>query len=169
MPSCPKELTKQKQASPGVVESSETLVYMLLNPDHWENGKLKKAAFSKSKLKEGDLSVCRADYCTADGAYEHAVKPQLERNPARQFVGALRALCADIRGIAVDDPPKQAICVIDDGLDSYPAHALLAYSDATKSEKFWLRNNQEAVRANLTLVFGINGGPLPLRDCFRQA
>lgn len=166
---CVAELTQQRAASPGVVKADEKLAYILLDPDQWKEGRLTNAAFSKTRLKAGDLSVARASYCSVEQVEEHVVKPQLDRDPGRKLVGAFLARCADIRDIKAQQPPARAICVVDDGSDELPGHALLGYSEATKAQGFWERNRREAIRANLTLAFGAEGGPLLLTQCFRRA
>jgi hypothetical protein len=161
---CPKECSQQQPHSPGVVLADEPIVYILLQPDHWAEGLLTAAAFAKSRLSSGTLSVCRAARCTADEANASIVQPQLQKDSRRVLVGALRARCSDIREIKVE--AQRAVCVIDDGLANFPAHAVLAYSEATKQEKFWERNQRSAVRAELARVFGLPPGPLSLQDCW---
>lgn len=162
---CPKEQIQQKRESPGQIGSDESIVYILLQPDHWQQGGLSAAAFSKSKLKAGDLSVCRGQYCTDKQAAEHIVAPQIAKNSRRTLVGAFRAQCSEIRAIEAQNPKVRVICVIDDGTAAFPAHALLAYSELTKGKEFWQRNEQTAVRGELTRVFNAAGGPLNLIDC----
>lgn len=161
---CPKECSQQQPHSPGVVRADEPIIYILLQPDHWAEGELTAAAFAKSRLSSGTLSVCRAAHCTAAEAHASIVKPQLQRDSRRVLVGALRARCSDIRDISVE--AHRAVCVIDDGQADFPAHAVLAYSEATKQEKFWDRNQRSAVRAELTRVFGLPPGPLSLEECW---
>lgn len=60
------------------------------------------------------------------------------------------------------------MCVIDDGLPEFPAHAVLGYSENTKQPKFWQRNNRTVVRGELTRVFNLSGGLVPLEKCFRS-
>lgn len=166
---CPKELEQQNEHSPGVVESGELIVYILVDPLQWENGFLKKSAFSKSQLQAGTLSVCRARYCTVDGAYKNIVAPLLDKDPNnRTLVGALSASCEKIRSILYEDLPTQAICVIDDGKDGFPAHAHMGFSAPSHTTGFWenQRNGKAAVRANLVLVFESNGSPKRLEEVF---
>jgi len=161
---CPKECSQQQRHSPGVVKAEEPIVYVLLQPDHWAGGQLTAAAFAKSQLSRGTLSVCRGAHCTAEEARASIVQPQLERDDRRVLVGALRARCSDIRDIKLE--AHRAVCVIDDGQANFPAHAVLAYSEVTKQEKFWERNQRSAVRAELARVFGLQPGPLSLKDCW---
>lgn len=169
MSQCLREQSRQSQYSPCVVADEEWIVYVLLDPPLWKNGDLVAGAFSKSRLDAGDLSVCRAAYSSAEDAYKNIVEPQLARHQGEwTLVGAFRALCRDIRGLFTDHPPVRVVCVVDDGLEAFPAHAHLAYSDATRAKGFWNnRNQRQAVRANLIQVFRANGGPHTLEDCFR--
>lgn len=164
---CLKEQAKQSPYSPCPVTDDETIVYVLLDPTQWKDGQLTASAFSKSSLKKGDLSVCRARYSSANEAEQKIVMPQLQRHPDWMLVGALHATCRDIRAIQAVDPPVRAFCVIDDGLPDYPAHAHLGFSEATTAKGFWgNRNVREAIRANLVDVFRRNGGPHTLEECF---
>jgi hypothetical protein len=84
----------------------------------------------------------------------------------RHFVGLFKAVCVDIRKITVDYPKNnRAICVIDDGQPNYKAHALLSYSGFAEEKNYWVKNNREAVRANLVDAFG-KGAVLSLDDVF---
>jgi transposase len=88
----------------------------------------------------------------------------LRKDSRRVLVGALRARCSDIQEIAIE--AQRAVCVIDDGQAHFPAHAVLAYSEATKQQNFWERNQRSAVRAELARVFGLPPGPSSLQDCW---
>jgi hypothetical protein len=164
---CPRERAQQSPYSPGLISPSEAIVYVLLDPDHWTNGALAPAAFSKSKLAADDLSVCRNRYASAAQTYKHVVAPQIKKDPRRRVVGAVKARCGDIRDITVGNGTNERfICVIDDGLIGYPAHAVLGYSENTKQPKFWQRNSRTAVRGELTRVFNLGGGLASLEQCF---
>lgn len=164
---CRKELSQQKAASPGTVQLDETIVYVLIDPLQVRDGEVQKSAFSHSSLRNGDLSVCRANHSSAQDIHKHVVGPILARDKSRRLVGALRALCSAIRNLRIGEPPEQAICVIDDGYDDFPAHAHLAYSEVTKAEGFWerYRNARQALRGNLLLAFNADGGPRNLAEC----
>ena len=161
---CPKELKQQSVYSPDVVHDNEAILYVLLDPIQWKDGQLTYGAFSKSKLKDGSLSVSRAQYSSEDMLQERVIQPQLNRNKKRKLIGVLRALCEEIRRITGDNTPCRIFCVNDDGTENDQAHAVIAYSELTKEEGFWQKNNREAIRANLIEAF--RGNPMSLADAF---
>lgn len=158
---CPNELRKQKDESPCIVDNEEPIIYVILDPDHYKNGILTNAAFSKSKLKEGSLSVSRANYTTADQLKKSVIDPQLIRNKERKFIGVIRATCNDIRSIRMSNENTRAICVIDNGTENDTAHAHLSFSEKAKISP---KNEQQAIRGNLILTFQQN--PVGLSEIF---
>jgi hypothetical protein len=158
-PECPKEAVQQSSLSPGLVSDDEPIVYILVDPLTVMNGSVKE--FSKSQLKRGDLSVCRAKHCTTSEAERAIVQPLLSK-PGRSFEGALWMPCQRIRSITLGESRVGAFCVIDDGLQDYRAHAVLAFS-TPQDEK--LRNEREAARGNLKDLFRENGVQPRLADC----
>jgi len=161
---CPKERFKQKDISPGIVGDGESIVLIIIDPLQWQNGKLIPAAFSKTRLKSCSLSVARGNHSTLAEINSHVVHPQLAK-PGRRLVGSCKTQCSIIRSIIGDQDSARLFCVIDDGLDDYPAHAVIGFSDHTKSDNFWSRNQRTAAIANLSLAFERNG-ILPLTECF---
>lgn len=156
---CPKEATSQSEHSPGLVKDEEPIVYALVDPLTSKDGSVKD--FSKSQLKSGTLSVCRAAHCTAEEAHECILTPLL-KNPDRKFEGAVWARCQSIRSIKLGSSEVGAFCVHDDALESYAAHAHMAFS-SPEDEK--LRNEREAARGNLKEIF-LNGSIFGrLSDC----
>lgn len=175
---CPKECVQQKPDSPGPVGSSEVLIYIILDPDQWEDGQLSTAAFEHERLRKPDdgISVQRAAYSSPELVTRNVVGPQLAKKPPkkqeRTFVGAIFARCADIRELRLDTQEKQrAICVIDDGTHDDPAHALLSYSESakalTKGEEG--RSQKLAIRRNLISKFRGVKNPLHLEAVFVEA
>jgi len=162
---CPKEAKQQKKCSPGIVENKESIVFVVIDPLHCQDGKLISAAFPTKRLTEGTLSVSRGDHSTLADVLLHVVDPQLSRDSKRKLMGACRTRCAEIRAIKGSTDKARLFCVIDDGSNNYPAHAHIGYSDSTKEDGFWSRNERTAARANLTRVFE-QGGILPLDTCF---
>jgi hypothetical protein len=163
---CAKEKRRQSAASPSTVKNREKIVYVLVDPDHWQEGELQPQAFSKSQLAKGQLSVCRPLYCTKEEVLSQVVSPLISKKPFRRLVGCLEASVAQVRGILLEDPPKRAICVVDDGLPLYPAHAVLGFSEITFTSRFWEKNCRIAIRSNLALAFGVQGGPTDLPRSF---
>jgi hypothetical protein len=154
---CPRETIQQ---SPhhfyGTVRDDEPIVYVLVEPDHFRNGELQNAAFSHTKLKSGTLSVCRAAFSShAEVQREVIDKLLTSSGGSRRFVGLFRAICRDIRDIALVYPKlSRAVCVIDDGQPNYRAHAHLSYSAFAEEKDYWVRNSRQAVRANVIAAFG---------------
>lgn len=155
---CEAELVQQSEHSPGVVQDDENIAYVLVDPDLWASGTLAAAAFSKSKLSDG-MSVYRPRHCTAEEAVDHIVKPQLHRNPMRALAGCLVASTRNIR--ALQEKNRRAVCVLDDGEQQFPAHAILKFS-----EQVQLASNsvKAAVRGNLTIAFAYIDGPISLPE-----
>lgn len=172
---CPKESVAQHSRSPGPVESNEKISLIILNPDQWNDGDFSSAAFSKKKLKEGSLSVCRVKFTTISEVQRHIVTPQLLRNTNRTLFGSAVALCLDIRSINSTNRPNERIfCVIDDPIvdgptGDYLGHALLSFSDITKGDKFWSNNDRAAALANLSLAFKKTPPPIALEDVFCES
>ena len=165
MDECPKELESQHHASPGVVEDDEVIIYVLIDPDLYENGSLKKSAFSKSTLKKKELSVCRGHHSAAAEAKEKIFEPQAIKQPERKLIGAYNTVCSSIRGLLICDTESRAICVIDDASDDFVGHAHLGFSDAFFNEELNLRNHFVATRSNLVRIFEQNGLK-SLEECF---
>jgi hypothetical protein len=141
---CQSELTQQSPHSPGVVANEEPIVYALIDPLTFETGSVK--AISKSGLKAGDVSLCRAHYCTGDLARQLIVGELQTKNPTRADHGFLYAQATEIRELKLGTSDVGAFCLIDDGMPHYAAHAHLAYS-IPKDGK--LRNHRETARADL--------------------
>jgi hypothetical protein len=173
MDCCPKERVPQTPQYHrfGVVADAENVLYVVLYPDQYSGGELSTGAFSKSKLRSCELSVCRMHHSSSSEVMQQVVCPQLARNPKRSFVGALYARAEEIRSIRADvDDTVQVICVIDDGRENYKAHAHMCYSDCVVTCKtFWQRNRQVAVRAELIARFQRRGIFKDLETAFQAA
>ena len=125
------------------------IVYALVNPltVTEEGGILSITNISNGRLKAGDVSVCRAQHCTGEEAKAAIIgKMKAEYKDC----GFLAALCSEIRAIVLGDGITRGICVDDDGLPDFPAHAHLGYSAPYDRH---LRNGQQASRANLLYAF----------------
>lgn len=179
---CPNELQKQHEESPGVVQDSELVALILLVPDQWDNSSFTNAAFSRSKLKKGQLSICRVKHTTQCEVQQFVVKPQLDKVPSRRLAGAAYANCGDIRAIKTGSGSR-AFCIVDDPIimdvseaaqdnasgsgtvcrcitPNYLGHAHLEFS------KNMTANYNVAVLANIKQLFQESGCPLPLEDVF---
>jgi len=146
---CEGERQRQSDHSPSVVADGETVAYVLVQPDYYDGLKLLAQAFSTSKMTEGNFSVYRPEHCTVENVIAQVVVPLHARNEERLFPGCISAICRDIRAITQDD--RRAVCVLDDGLPDFPAHATLGFSEYVRAQT---RSVKIAVRANLCRVFG---------------
>jgi|GEM_PF-2873798 len=146
---CEREGSQQSEHSPGIVSDDETIVYALVEP---LTSSVK--AISKSGLKAGTVSVCRAGYTTGPDAKAKTVDILLAKDSSRTDDGFLHAPCAEIRAIPLGSSNIGAFCVIDDGLPDHISHAHLGYSEPADVK---LRNDREAARANLLAVLNRRG------------
>jgi hypothetical protein len=162
---CPAESARQSEHSPSVVGDDEALVYILLSPDLYniETRTMDARAFSKSKLREGTLSVCRAEHTSIQVAEEQVIAPQIARKPERSVAGALTAICGAIRCIRFDAASVRTYCVVDDGREDFTGHAHIGFSPRVS---FSSQNSTQAARGNLLLAFESEGGPKPLAQVF---
>lgn len=167
MPACPEELSKQSALSPCVVGDEENVVYVLFKPDHWDGERLMPAAFSKSKLRQRDLSICRPQHTSLEVVSGMVVMPYLAKSPERTVVGGVSALCGDLRDLRHEDvPDRRSVCVVDDGLEGFEGHALLGFACSAAEKGFWTRNREVAVRSDIVRQFSKSGVPLELDECF---
>lgn len=172
---CQRETEAQHPQSPGIVGDDEEVALILFDPDQWNNGDFSSAAFSKTRLARGELSVCRADYTTLTDVYSHVVEPQRRRNPSRVLAGAATAICATIRSIRSSNAPsRQIFCVLDAPIiggtsGNYLGHAHIGFSDVTRADGFWSQNSRAAAIANLSLAFRERRSPpISLNDIFND-
>jgi len=176
---CPKELTKQHDKSPGVVCNKEKIALILIAPDQWDDNDFTNLAFSKSRLKKGQLSVCRVEHTTQCEVYYFVVHPQLERNPERKLIGAATTACKGIRTISTSTG-ERVFCVIDDPIVSndderheveiedhcncltkdYLGHAHMSFSQPLSA------NEMVAAQSNLKDLFRPSMKPLSIEDVF---
>jgi hypothetical protein len=163
---CPEEDTQQNNESPDIVRNDEPIVYALVYPTSASEQSI--AYFHGSRLKDRELSICRARYSSYGEMREKVVQPQLDNDATREFKGYLWAPCYEIRSILatpridIKEKPKEqqdpvgAFCVIDDGDTNFRAHARLGYS-APNRRDFWSKNDREAARGNLSLTLQVRG------------
>lgn len=181
---CPNELEKQHEKSPGVVENVELIALILLVPDQWDDSNFTNAAFSRSKLKRGQLSICRVDHTTLCEVKQFVVNPQLSKDPLRSLAGVACANCGDIRAIKTE-AGSRAFCIVDYPIIANTSEA--AQDTASKSDsvcscitphylghahlefsKEMTGNDNVAVLANIKMQFQKSGCPLPLEDVFNS-
>lgn len=152
---CPNERSQQSTYSPGVVTCGEPIVYALIEPDNYRDGSAQ--AFSKSRLKQGQLSVCRSAHARLEDARQAILDGMLAKDPNRSDRGIMWAPSDDIRMLRWPGTDEQAICLVDHGFKDYRAHAHIGLSNPSDPNT---RNGFEAVRGQLLSVFRKNGCPL---------
>jgi hypothetical protein len=149
-----------------------------IHPLNYQDGELLPSAFDNRKLRKMDISVCRRErsswneFKTAviDAVINkgNALNPPQIRTCEKVFV----ARCDEVRQIIVEGANIGAFCVVDDGLDGFPSHAVVGFSDPIRNDgTFWIKLHrmigksiQTAVIANLTETFN-RGATLP-EECF---
>lgn len=156
---CEKEDVRQSVHSPDVVRNEEPIVYFGIDPTTTENRTIKD--LSKSKLQSCELSVCRAPFISENDAREKIFKPIQTRQEGARLDGVLWATAEEIRAVTLGDTNIGAFCVIDDGLESYAAHAVLGYSGVSDKK---LMNHRNSARGNLKLVL-LGRNLMPLERC----
>jgi hypothetical protein len=154
MPNCACEQQQQSPYSPSSVKDCEVLIYCLIQTDLYDpvRKKLKNMAFSKTKLRETKLSIVRRKFASEDILKEVVISPQLKNDPKREFCGVIIADCREIR--CLSNITTRDVCVVDDGMPNFQAHAHLGYSEAVSQQS---KSTQVAVRANLIAIFERNG------------
>lgn len=178
---CPKELTKQHDRSPGVVCNEERIALILIAPDQWQDNDFTNLAFSKKRLKNGQLSVCRVEFTTQCEVYYFVVNPQLKKNSERTLIGAVATVCKDIRALSTSTG-QRAFCIIDDPIvcnddekhvkgtepetpcncitKDYLGHAHMSFSQSLNP------NEVVAAQSNLKDLFRPNNKPFSIEDVF---
>ena len=177
MECCPKEkLPQGRRADHGTVSDHETIGYVLIHPDHWDrrNNIPASAAFSKSKLKNTDLSIFRRELASCAQIQDMVVDSYVRKayqkpgSDGREFVGILLACVAEIRSLRLHEDQARAICVLDDGYDGFESHGLLGFSDCVRDNGRWRSKSVlVAIRANLLATFE-RRGVLQLRQVFGE-
>lgn len=153
---CDCEDSRQSDHSPGVVSDAEEVIYALTDPHTIQGGSVKE--FSKSKLKNRDLSICRAPHSSLSLISNAVIEPLTKGDGT--YHGVLWALTSEIREIALGESSVGAFCVADDGLAHDTAHAVLGFSESCIK----LRNHREAARGNLKELF-LRRGKQELWQC----
>lgn len=135
---CECELHLQSAYSPCVVGDDEVLIWAVMTPrcarldidgkvtikDFYTNKSLKK------NLENAEFSISRKTHLNGSLTYDIVVVPQISKlNSEAKCHGYLEFDCAAIRNIKAFEPPVRCICVIDDGLEHFPAHAVLSINN----------------------------------------
>jgi hypothetical protein len=146
---CPKELSQQSALSPVAADStriiadSEAVLRVVREGIEWDDINRTLKLFPSQDLQDEKrgVSVCRKDYTSSEKITDLNAKPVL---------GAFEASCIAIREITVNDVPY-AVCVIDDGNDKDPSHALVIKSQAMNAE---IPNKKAILRGKLSVYSG---------------
>lgn len=154
---CPEEDTRQSVDGPGLVRNDEPIVYALIRPR--TNTVDQLVTFPSGNWSKRELSVCRAAYSSFAEFYDNVVVGQTSKQ-GFTYEGYVWAFCSDIRAIEVETRDGKAtgvggICVIDHPLVGFEAHAHMG--ECRPNPKFWEKNNRQAVKLNLGLLFESNG------------
>jgi hypothetical protein len=164
---CPKEITK-KEGSPGLVQDDEFVVLLLFDPENIQDGVLSPGKLGIKRLKREELSVFRPKHCSIETVQKQVIDSRLGKNPGLAFVGGVKARSGELRWVdaQANDPASRLVCVFDDPLPDFTGHAAMGFSEKTREENFWSKNQAAATLGNLCLVFEKAGVPLDLSDCF---
>lgn len=164
---CADEAT-EKPNSPGPVLDHETIVWVIFDPDNFQDGEI-VGGISTKRLKKADFSVIRAEHTPLETAQVAVIDQRTGKDGGPSFVGVVTARCDEIRNVMRAPDDKRMFCVVDDPIveDDFLGHALIRFSDATKPEGYWAKkaNNAAAAVGNLLQLFSKTGAPLALEQC----
>lgn len=120
---CPEELCQQSKHSPGIVENEEDIARIVIAPEHIDTAtrELKPGAFRIQHLK-GGLSLVRMQHADQQSVESRAVA-LAERRDELTVEGLGITVACEIRSLR-DEEERQALCVLDDGEEDFPAHAM---------------------------------------------
>lgn len=126
--------------SPGRVEDAETLLRVVIDPDHLEQGKLHVAAFSVGDLTKTDpngvngVSVERKEKTTLL-RLQAVADLWCSRQSARRFSGVALLSCLEVRSI-VDDGGNRVFRVVSwaETIEEY-AHATIGAANGIKDSQ----------------------------------
>lgn len=143
----------------GPVDRTEKLLLAGIHPINCQDGMLQPGAFDERKLKKNDpkenISVCRKDFSSSDEVKTEIIDKILVRDPRRTYEAVFLATAETIRSIEVSGMGVNAFCVIDVGLENFPSHAAISFSDAIRGDQnFWKNANKAAGRSLRTAVIG---------------
>ena len=148
--------------SPGLVEDDEPLLRIVLNPDHFRDGRIQSSAIPTKHLKESGFSVDRL---------RHVTQESVEASISKFLAGTFNSVPRESEGIAcfqardvrdVRDDGAQVFVVIDTALQSNRGHASIYLADLgmTKSkarqmrEKLMLLLNNRVSVAEAFALYG---------------
>ena len=109
--------------SPGTVQGQETLLRIIIEPDHIREGRIQPSAVQLRDLTQRGLSVYRREYA-AKQAVEADVRALLGRTTAagrRRLEGLASFNTRAVRALVIQE--RQAFVIIDTALPNNMAHA----------------------------------------------
>ena len=121
---CPGERQQQSEHSTGVVEDDEDLARIIIAPEHIDKAtrELKPGAFPLQDLRDRGLSLVRMRHADQDSV-ERRAAALAERRDERTIEGLGVTVTITIR-LLRDEEERQALCVLDDGEQDFPPHAM---------------------------------------------
>ena len=142
---CPEETTVRSVGSPGPVLDEEELGRFLFRDDHLTaDGDLTPAALPTSDLldpQRAGISVGRLDHLNADDILG-VVAARQRRTPTDKLHGCGVAVTAAVRCMRARDGRRE-LCVVDDALDGFEAHALVRLANPDAYTKGSVRRLRE--------------------------
>ena len=124
---CPEETAAQSVSGPGPVLDGEELGRFIYRDDHlMADGHLSPAALPTSDLldpQRAGLSVGRLGHLTAHDI-RLLVAEREQKAPTSRFGGCGVAVTVDLRNLRTRDGRRE-LCVVDDAVDGFSAHALV--------------------------------------------
>jgi hypothetical protein len=120
---CPGEQVQQSEHSPGLIADDEDLAKIIYHRDQvdLETGELKPGAFRMDDLETRGLSLVRLRHMTVD-ELQHRGDEFAARHAENHLEGVGVATARQVRSLR-DGKGRQALCVLDDGEEDFPAHA----------------------------------------------
>ena len=146
------EKLKINAYSPCIVDDTESLLRMLLNPEHVSpEGKFSNAAIKTDDLFIKGVSIEREAYYDNDSLKIIAMRQMEKDQEHRKCAELAHFLCSDIRGIkCTDDDKSRLFIVIDEALPENIAHAAIY---TTMEEKSVNKAMIKSIKTKLTNFF----------------
>ena len=133
---CECEKRQNSIHSPGPVIDGEKVARFLYLDDHVDelNGTLKPGAFPITELIERNgYSFSRLSY--VDDTYiDRRAREFVRQDTGRRFLGIAVCHVEKVRCLALSSS-KRALCVVDDGLEGDPSHALVCLPEFLRDEE----------------------------------
>ena len=160
---CPKESAKQSLYSPDTVKDEECLARTIYHDDHVDNdtGQLTATAIPIDEFLDASrkgASVDRLKYISQRELNEQGER-FAARKPENRYLGYGKATASDVRRIAITGDCRRQFCVVDDGLESNSAHAVICLSEVfanPDSGKQAIKKRVRRIREQLVSLLIVN-------------